>query len=171
MRLTPPAIALAALLATVSSVSHGQRRDDDIDARSLALVAEARAALAAGRFEAANDALETALAVDPRNRTAFNELANVAKKQGLPGKAIRLYREALLLEPNDVGALAGQGEALVAKGAVTKARENLAKVKTLCVSNCPEQVQLSAAIERGGPPALAAQAVTPRPVITPALPR
>jgi tetratricopeptide (TPR) repeat protein len=167
MRITPPALALAALLATVSSVSHGQRPDNQIDLRSIALMRTAQADIAAGRLEVANDGLESALAVDPRNRQAFVLLADVAKKQGLPGKAVRFYREALLIEPNDVVALAGQGEALVAKGAIVKARENLAKVKTLCVSSCPEQATLAAAIERGNAgPAMSAQAVTPKPVVT-----
>jgi Tfp pilus assembly protein PilF len=167
MRLTPPAIALAALLAMVSSVGHGQRPDGQIDARSLALMRLAQGDAAAGRFDAANDTLETALAVDPRNRQAFLALADVAKRQGLPGKAIRFYREALLLEPNDVAALAGQGEALVAKGAVTKARENLARVRTLCVASCPEHATLAAAIDRGTTgPAMSAQSVTPRPTVT-----
>lgn len=167
MRFTLPAVALAAALATVSSVSHGQRPDSLIDARSLSLTQQGRADAAAGRLDAANDALETALAVDPRNRGAFIALADVAKRQGLPGKAIRLYREALLIEPNDVAALAGQGEAMVAKGAVTKAKENLAKVKSLCVAACPEQVTLAAAIDRGSlGQALTAQAVTPKPVVT-----
>lgn len=167
MRLTPPAIALAAVLLTVSSVGHGQRPDSQIDARSLALTQVGRGDAAAGRFDAANDALESALAIDPKNRGAFLALADVAKKQGLPGKAIRFYREALLIEPNDVAALAGQGEALVAKGAVTKAKENLAKVRLICVAACPEQVSLAATIEKGGTgPALSAQTVTPRPVAT-----
>ena len=167
MRLTPPAIAIAVLLATVSSVSHGQRPDSQIDSRSLMLLRMGQAEAAAGRYDPATDALESALAVDPKNRTAFLALAEVAKKQGLPGKAIRLYREALLIEPNDVVALAGQGEALVAKGAVTKAKENLAKVKTLCLSTCPEQVTLAAAIDKNAAgTAISAQAVTPRPVAT-----
>lgn len=167
MRLTPPALALAALLATVSSVSHGQRPDSQIDARSLALTRVAVGDLAAGRLTDANDNLESALAVDPRNRQAFVLLGEVAQKQGLPGKAVRFYREALLIEPNDVVALAGQGEALVAKGALTKARENLARVKTLCVGTCPETATLAAAIERGiTGPAMSAQAVTPKPVVT-----
>jgi Tfp pilus assembly protein PilF len=167
MRLTPPAIALAAVLLTVSSVGHGQRPDSQIDARSMALTQVGRAEAAAARYDSANDTLESALAIDPKNRPAFLALADVAKKQGLPGKAIRFYREALLIEPNDVAALAGQGEALVAKGAVTKAKENLAKVRSICVSACPEQVSLAAAIEKGGTgPALSAQTVTPRPVAT-----
>lgn len=167
MRLTPPAIALAALFATVSSVSHGERPANQVNERSAALVRLAERDIAAGRLDAANDNLETALAVDPRNREAFVMLANIARKQGLPGKAVRFYREALLLEPNDVAALAGQGEALVAKGALVKARENLARVKTLCVNSCPEQAMLAAAIERGNSgPAMSAQAVAPRPVVT-----
>ena len=167
MRLTPPAIAIAVLLATVSSVSHGQRSDRHIDARSLALTREGQAEADAGQYESATDAFESALAIDPENRSAYLALASVAKKQALPGKAIRLYREALLMEPNDVVALAGQGEALVAKGAVTKAKENLAKVRAICVATCSEQVSLAAAIERSGTgPALSAQTVTPRPVAT-----
>jgi hypothetical protein len=55
------------------------------------------------------------------------------------------------VEPNDIAALAGQGEAMVAKGAVTKAGENLSKIRTLCVTTCPEQVHLSAVIARGAP--------------------
>ncbi len=152
MRITPPALGIVLLLATVSSVGHSQKPDTALDPRSMILVAQARKELAAGGYEAANDALESALAVDPRNRGAFALLAEVAQKQGLPGKAIRLYRESLLIEPNDVAALAGQGEAMVAKGAVTKAKENLARIKALCVGACPDGVRLAAAIDRGPPP-------------------
>jgi Flp pilus assembly protein TadD len=107
--------------------------------------------------------LETALAVDPRNRGAFIVLGDVAQARGLPGKAIRLYREALLLEPNDRLALKGQGEALVAKGAVSQARGNLAKIRTLCgKAPCPEAMTLSAVIAKGPPvQTAAAQSVVP----------
>lgn len=159
MRLTPPAIALAALFATVSSVSHSQRPDNVIDPRSIALQREGEAAAAAAKFDTANDLLETSLAVDPRNRGAFLALARVASRQGLNGKAIRLYREALLIEPNDVVALAGQGEAMAAKGALAKARENLARINALCVSRCQQQETLAAAIARG--PVQSAQATPP----------
>lgn len=167
MRISPPALALSLALLAVSSVGHGQKPDSKIAPRSVALTTEGKALLAAGRYDEASDMLETALVVDPRNRGAFIALANVAEKQGLPGKAIRLYREALLLEPNDVVALAGQGEAMAAKGALTKARENLARVKQLCVANCPEETKLAAAIERGAAaPVMSAQAVQPKPVIS-----
>ena len=168
MRFTPPALAIALGLLTLSSVGQSQRPDEVIDPRSMVLVSQAREALMLGRFDVANDALETALAVDPRNRAAYGLMADVATRQGLPGKAIRLYRESLTIEPNDVGALAGQGEAMVAKGAVTKAKENLAKIKTLCVGACPDGARLSAVIDKGPPPALQSAQVTPTSVPAPA---
>lgn len=159
MRFVPVALAAALGLAALSTAVMGQKPDAQIDPRSTMIVEQARAAQRAGNFEQANDLLESALAVDPKNRTAFMALAEVAKAQGLPGKAIRFYREALELEPNDLAALAGQGDALVQKGAVTKARENLAKLKRLCTGTCPEEARLAAAIDKGPPPAvLSAQA-------------
>jgi Tfp pilus assembly protein PilF len=160
MRFTPPAIALAVLFTMVSSVGQSQqRRDVPVDPRSTVLQKQGEAAAAAGNLNAANDALETALAVDPRNRGAFLALAGVASRQNLYGKSIRLYREALLIEPNDINALAGQGEAMAAKGALGKARENLAKVSSLCVSKCPQLDRLTAAIARG--PLVTAQVTPP----------
>lgn len=154
MRFSPVAIALSMTLLAVSSGVHGQKADDQINPRSLALLTEGQAALKAGKYEAANDALESALAVDPRNRSAFVALGRVAQAQQLPGKAIRMYFEALALEPNDVNALSAQGEAMVQKGAVERARANLARVRTLCKSDCAAAQQLAAAIAKGPPPAI-----------------
>ncbi len=167
MRVTSVAIAAALTLVCVSTSLTGQRPDDQIDARSLQLLAEGRAARAAGNLDGATDLLETAVAVDPRNRQAFIVLAEVAETRGLPGKAIRLYREALTLEPNDVVALRGQGEAFVAKGAVAVARGNLAKIKTLCKGACPEANQLAAVIAKG-PPVTTAQTDVKAPEAKPA---
>ncbi|WP_174285458.1 lipopolysaccharide assembly protein LapB [Sphingomonas bacterium] len=151
MRYSSVALAVALTIVCVSTSLHGQRPDDQIDQRSLALLAQGRAERAAGNVDAATDTLETALAVDPRNRAAFVELAQISQGLGLSGKAIRLYREALLLEPNDVAALEGQGEALVAKGAVTLAQANLAKIRTLCKTNCTPATTLAATIAKGPP--------------------
>jgi Tfp pilus assembly protein PilF len=122
MRCSPMALALSLTLLTVSSGVNGQRADDQINPKSLALLAEGQSQLRAGNLTAANDALETALAVDPRNRAAFVALGRVAQAQALPGKAIAMYFEALALDPNDVTALSAQGEAMVQKGAVERAR-------------------------------------------------
>jgi len=162
-RTLPVALALGLGLVALSP-SWAQQPDDRIDPRSAHLLQQGQAAQAAGRLPEAVDLMETALAVDPRNRNAFLGLASVARAQNLPGKAIRLYREALELEPNDVRALAGQGEAMVQKGAVERAKLNLARVKTLCKGSCPEYGGLAAAIAKGPPPAVvSAQAATTTP--------
>lgn len=168
MRFTPASIALAALLTTVSSVGLSQRPDAQIDPRSTEWMRAGAAAARAGDLDAATDAYESALAVDPRNRSAYVALAGVARAQGLQGKAIRLYRDALALDPTDMNALVGQGEAMVEKGAIAKAKEVLAQAKSVCGVNCAPLAQLSAAIEKG-PPAtvLSAKDVTPTPNAVP----
>ena len=168
MRFSPTAIALSLALATVSSVGNGKKADHEIDPRSLALVAEAKGHFASAKFDAANDALESALAVDPRNRVAYVTLAQVAQKQALPGKAIRYYREALTIEPNDVAALSGQGEAMIQRGALARARDNLARITQICATACAEQKTLAAAIEKGAAvPVVSAEAIKPKPIVTP----
>lgn len=139
----------------------GQQPDSQIDPRSVQLVKLGEQQLAAGNFQAAEDALETALAVDPRNRTAFVDAARVAQKQALPGKAIRFTNKALLLEPNDLDAIAVQGQAMVELGAVPRAKENLAKLQKLCPSGCPQLATLTAAISHG--PAVASAKVPESP--------
>jgi tetratricopeptide (TPR) repeat protein len=159
MRLTPIALSVALALATMTSAGHGQRPDDQIDARSMALLQEGQALTASGRYNEAIDALESALAVDPRNRAAYVALARVAQGQKLPGKAIKFYAEALKLEPNDIGALAGQGEAMVGRGAVERAKRNLDRIKTLCRNPCPQATTLAAVIAKGPPPEVMAARV------------
>lgn len=149
MRLTPRVVIAGVAASLLASPVVGQKPDDQIHPTSLELLKEGKEHLAAGRFVEADDALETALVVDPRNRAAFIALARVAQKQKLFGQAIRFTRKALALEPNDREALAVQGEAMVELGAVAKARENLTKLQKLCPGGCPQVAQLSAAISRG----------------------
>lgn len=164
MRVTAISAAAALMVLSVSTSLMAQRPDAQIDPKSLALLQEGRLARAAGNLEGAQDALESALAVDPRNREAYVVLAEIARGRGLPGKAIRFYGEALALEPNDLIALRGQGEALVAKGATTKAKENLAKIKTICGAGaCNDATVLAASIDKGPPPTTTAQAEPTKP--------
>lgn len=162
MRFTPASIALALALATVSSAGIGQRPDADINPLSTAWLQKGQVAARTGNYQAATDAFETALALDPRNRAAYRALGEAARAQGLTGKSIRFYREALQLDPTDLAALAGQGESMVDKGALEKAKENLAKMKTLCHSSCGEVAMLAGAIEKGAAATrLSAKDVTP----------
>jgi Tfp pilus assembly protein PilF len=162
MRLTPIALSVAIALATMASAGHGQRPDAQIDPQSLALLQKGQALTASGQYDSAIDALETALVVDPRNREAYVALARVAQARKMPGKAVRLYSEALTLEPNDVGALAGQGEALVQRGAVARAERNLDRIKMICDNPCPHATTLAGVIAKGPPPeVVTAQAPEP----------
>lgn len=165
MRLILPASAVGLVLAAYPLASQGQQRpvSAPIVPRSLALQAAAARDVAAGNLMAADDKLETALAVDPRNQRAYVDLARIALAQKLPGKAIRLYREALELAPDDLDAVAGQGEALAAKGATVKARENLARLRTLCKAACPQVGALDAAIARGPIATASVAAPIPKP--------
>ena len=141
----------------------GQRADDQIQPKSVELQRQARTLIAAGKLEQADDVLETSLAVDPRNRGAFVDLARVAEKQHLFGKAIRMTSKALLLEPNDPDAIAVQGEAMVEMGAVARAQANLQKLQQICgAKGCPQSAQLSAAISRGPTVASAKAPETPK---------
>ena len=171
MRILPIALTLALVGATMASAGFGQRADDQIDPRSLALVEQAQSLTAAGRHDDANDLLETALVVDPGNRGAYIALARVAQAQRLPGKALRYYADALRLEPNDVTALGGQGEAYVQRGAVDRARANLERVRRLCGQSCPQATQLAAAINRGPPTETLAAQQSPQPAPEPNQPR
>jgi tetratricopeptide (TPR) repeat protein len=147
-----------ALAAPISA----QRSDDQIVPKSADLQRQGRALLGAGKLDQAEDVLETALAVDPRNRWAFVDLARVAEKEHLFGKAIRMTNKALLLEPNDPDAIAVQGEAMVELGASARAQANLQKLQTVCAKGCPQIAQLSAAITRGPTVASAKEPATPK---------
>ena len=160
MRAFSVATAAALTLVCLSTSLRSQPAEHGVDPRSLQLLAEGRAARAAGNAEAAADLIESALAADPHNREALVTLAELANAQGLSGKAIGLYREALALDPNDTAALRGQGEALVAKGAVHRAEDNLARIKVLCKLGCADATALAAVVAKG-PPVTTAQVTPP----------
>lgn len=167
MRISFLAVSAGLVLASLPTASDAQRADNDILPTSIALQEQGVKAQTAGDLNAANDAYESALAADPRNRNAIIALAQVARAQGLPGKAISLYREALLLEPTDIIALTGQGEALADKGALELAREKLAEAKRICTDKCPQVAALEKTIGTSAEKrVVAAEALIPKTVVT-----
>ncbi|MEP2235065.1 MAG: hypothetical protein ABJM58_08710 [Alteripontixanthobacter sp.] len=165
MRFAPAGLALSLALAVTASV--GISREPEADPRATMLLAEGRAALMAGETQAAIDSFEAALAVDPAYTPTILLLAEAARKDGLQGKAIRFYREALARDPDNLMAISGEGAALVEKGAVDKARRNLAQLESICGDNCPETQVLAAKIASGPKPqVLTAEAVMPDAVVT-----
>ena len=166
MRYYPAALALSLAVAVTASVSHGAAPESE-DPRARALLAEGRAAIAQGDAQHATDAFEAALAVDPGYIGAYLALGDAARVEGLQGKAIHYYREALERDPDNVAALSAEGGAMVEKGAVEKARRNLARIEGLCGKGCSEAQQLAAALQRGPQSTvLTAEAVTPSPIVT-----
>ena len=162
MRIPVHFLVLGATAALVGGAAIAQRPDNQILPRSVELQRQGESLIAAGRYLEAEDSLETSLAVDPRNRSAFVDLARVADHQKLFGKAIRLASKALDLEPNDLNALEVQGQAMAELGAIPRAKDNLAKLQKLCVSGCAQVAELSAAITRGPVGADAKPAETPK---------
>ena len=163
MRYAPAALALSLLVAVTASTGSAEQRS--VDPRSAALVAQGKGQLAAGQVQDAIDTFEAALVLDPGHTAVYVELAEAARVQGLQGKAIHYYREALERDPKNFAAISGEGEALLEKGAVEKARRNLAQLESMCGDDCAETRQLAAALARGTP-VLTAEAVRPAPVVT-----
>jgi Tfp pilus assembly protein PilF len=162
MRLSPLVLAFGLAASSLAVPVAGQRPDDQIAAKSVEFQKQGEAALAAGKLIEADDALETSLAIDPRNRAAFVAMARVAMKQKLYGQAVRLTNKALNLEPTDKDALAVQGTAMVELGAAARAKDVLAKLQKLCAQGCPQAAELSSAIARGPSLAQAKPPVTPK---------
>lgn len=166
MRYYPAALALSlALAATASTV--WSTPPERLDPRAAALLAQGRGELAAGNSDAAVDSLEAALAVQPGSVPIYIELGNAARAQGMQGKALRYFRLALSRDPQNQAAIAGEGAALVEKGAVERARRNLTRLEQLCGAQCAETRQLAAAIARGPTPqVVTAEQVQAQPVVT-----
>lgn len=150
MHFSPAALALSTTLALVSSVSYAQS-DHVPSPQSAELVATGEQLEQAGDLDDAFGYYVSALAYDPHNADAFIAMGEVAEKQELYGSAIRYYTRALELAPNSAAALAGQGQAYVAKGAVTRAEANLQKLKLVCASPCEASESLAARIAAGPP--------------------
>jgi Tfp pilus assembly protein PilF len=152
-----PALLLAT--ATAHAATGTASGDDVLKPVSVRMTEQGKAALARGDANAAIDAFEAALASDPKNVAAFNGIAQAYEKLGLPGKAVKFYREALVLNPSDIAALEGQGKALIARGATARAQVNLARIKAVCKTDCAAADRLQVAINTASAPP-AAKAVT-----------
>lgn len=165
MRFAPAACALALLVAVTGSAGSA-RVGQSSDPRARALLDTGRAVLVRGDVEAATDSFEAALTVDPGNADAYIALGDAARAAGLQGKAIHYYREALSRDPGNLAALSGEGVAMAEKGALEKARGNLARLEGLCGRACPQAAQLASVIAKGPiAKVVSADAVKPDPKV------
>lgn len=166
MRYTPAALALSLLAAVTASVGVSAP-PVPLDPRAAVLVAEGRKALATGNADAAIDAYEAALAFQPGHVAILLNLAEATRKQGMQGKALHYYRQVLEGDPGNVFAISGEGLALVEKGAVDRARRNLARLEQICGSGCAPTKDLALAIKQGpAPQMVSAEAVQAKPTVS-----
>jgi Tfp pilus assembly protein PilF len=157
MRYTPAALALC-LVTLVTASASWSAPVQPLDARAAALEKAGREALAAGDADKATDAFEAALTVQPGHPVIVLDLAEAARRQGMQGKALHYYRDVLASDPQNLTALSGEGEALAEKGALEKARRNLAQLQGLCGATCTPSRDLAAAIARGPSPQMVSAA-------------
>lgn len=166
MRYTPAALALSLLVAVTSSASFSTPAKP-LDPRASALLEQGRAAFAVGHVNEAINAYEAALTVQPGSVVILLDLAEATRRQNMQGKALRYYRKALKEEPGNLLAISGEGAALAEKGAIEKARRNLARLEGLCGGNCDATRKLAAAIAKGPTPrVVSAEAVKPEPAVS-----
>ncbi len=156
-------LASLLLLSGTPALAASQARglaDNALSPASVSAMQAGDAALARRETQLAIDSFEAALAADPRNVAAFVGLARAAEADGLPGKAVRFYREALAINPNDLSIIEAQGNAFLARGARGRAEANLDRLKKLCTGGCPEAERLTASIARTATAATTAVATT-----------
>jgi len=166
MRFTPAALALALLAGVTSSITYSSP-GEKLDSRASELLAQGRTAFVAGRINEAIDAYEAALVVQPGSVPVLLHLAQATRQQGMQGKALHYYREALETDPRNLLAIAGEGAALAEKGAVKKAERNLARLKGMCGTDCDATRQLAAAIAKEPvPQVVSADSVKAEPLVT-----
>ena len=120
----------------------------------------------AGRYGEAITVLS--LAADKSDPRILNYLGYSHRKAGRVLVGLGYYREALIRDPGNYAAIAGEGAAMVEKGAVERARRNLAQLESLCGGSCPETRALATAIAQGprSSKVLTAEAVMPDAVVT-----
>jgi tetratricopeptide (TPR) repeat protein len=166
MRFAPAALALS-LLAGVTSSMAWSDAGEEMTPRAAQLVAEGQARMSQGDLNGAIDAYEAALVVQPGHAFVLVRLAEATRAQGMQGKALHFYRAALVTDPRNVLAISGEGAALAEKGAIVKARRNLAQLESLCGADCDATRQLASVLDKE--PArhvVHAEAITPNPVVT-----
>jgi tetratricopeptide (TPR) repeat protein len=89
--------------------------------------------------------------VSHQHADVYNLMGFALRKSGDQKQAFTFYRKALDFDPQHKGALEYLGELYVETGQIDKARENVARLKTLCPKGCEELADLEKAIAAAPP--------------------
>ena len=108
---------------------------------------KSRALIASKKYKEALTELKKVNKSIPNNADVNNLLGFASRKLGQYKEAGTYYTKALKIKPNHLGALEYQGELFVLTKNMTKAKANLAKLKTACGTSCVEYLDLKKSIE------------------------
>jgi len=108
--------------------------------------AAGKRAIGAGDWEGAIKALSNAGLRDARNADIQNYLGYAYRRLRQFDPAMQHYRQALTLNPRHRSAHEHLGEALLARGDLAKAKEQLAALEQICLIPCNEYDDLKRAI-------------------------
>jgi len=133
-------MALAAQAAAAPMDDSAERAMRDAD------LAAGTAAAKAGRYDAAIELLQRALASDAGNADAHSMLGFAHRKSGDPSVARYHYQQALTLAPDHKGALEYYGEWHLQAGDRAGAERLRARLAALCPAGCEELADLDAAL-------------------------
>jgi len=104
-------------------------------------------AVQAGDYQRALVLLQKVVQAEPRNADAWNYIGFSHRKLKSFDQSLAAYQKALAINPDHRGANEYLGELYVMTGDMEKAREQLAKLQSLCRQGCEEYDDLKKAIE------------------------
>ena len=90
--------------------------------------------------------LQKVTQAEPRNADAWNYIGFSQRQLRHFDLSLAAYQKALALSPDHRGAIEYLGELYLDLGDLDKAREQLAKLQSLCPTGCPEYDDLSKAV-------------------------
>src|SRR4051794_3527201 len=111
--------------------------------------AAGKRALAVRNWDAAIKALNLAVVRDPLNADIQNYIGFAHARLARPGPAMGHYQRALMLNPRHRGARTHLAELFLTLGEASKAQEQLAALKEICLIPCEEVTDLERAIDAG----------------------
>jgi tetratricopeptide (TPR) repeat protein len=109
-------------------------------------LATSRALIAAKNYRQALVELKQVNGIVTNSADVNNLLGFASRKLGQYKQAGAYYVKALTIDPSHLGALEYQGELFLIQKKVALAKQNLAKLKTLCGTSCEEYLDLKQAI-------------------------
>lgn len=104
-------------------------------------------AVKAGDYQRALGLLNKVVQAEPRNADAWNYIGFSERNLGRFDPSLAAYQKALAINPNHVGANEYMGELYLKLGDPEKARQQLAKLRSVCPSGCPEYNDLKKAVD------------------------